>query len=208
MKIVEIILVLAFPNIWVLHIATQFEADALDALFNLGKPQTNWKQNLEILTQSIRLIHTWVSSIGSQQHRNVCNSSFLRNRKVYPAWHTDGIFCRWISHISADRDQWGLWIMSLSRFWWGVPAKKREGPSCSSDLGVICSLLHLQCLFFPTISSVSIIPLIYHWTFHSIPAVLFELSFISQHILCLSQFLPLVPGQSGFLHYIEFVYLF
>lgn len=34
--------------------------------------------------------------------------------KVIPAWKADGIFCRWISHISADRGQEGLEIISLS----------------------------------------------------------------------------------------------
>jgi len=58
MKIAEIILVLSFPSVRVLHITAQLKADALDAFFNLGKPQTNLKQNLKILTQSIRLIHT------------------------------------------------------------------------------------------------------------------------------------------------------
>lgn len=43
MKIAEIILVLVFLNICVIHSATQVKADALDALFNLGKPQTNGK---------------------------------------------------------------------------------------------------------------------------------------------------------------------
>ena len=47
----------------------------------------------------------------------------------------------------------------LSRFWWGVSAKRSKGPFWSSGLGVICSLLCLLCLF-QNVSSFSIIPLI------------------------------------------------
>lgn len=197
MKIAEIILVLAFFG--VLHIATQFKADALDALFNLGNPLTNWKWNLEILTRSIRSIDTWVSNIESQQHRNVYLLGFLRNCKLYIAWNTDGSFCRWISHVSADRGQWGLWIMSLSRFWWGVSGKRREGPFL---------LVWSRCDLFSPALAVSLFPyclLVQHHTsdphldfpFHSCCAAwaIFHLSstysmFLSQFHLCCLTSLP------------------
>lgn len=79
-KVADIILVLAFPNIRVLAIVAKFKTDTLDAVFNLWKSQKKKKSWLKTKSGNPITKHqteTWVSSTGSQQHRNVYHLSFL-----------------------------------------------------------------------------------------------------------------------------------
>lgn len=84
-----------------------------------------------------------------------------------------------------------------------VSAKRRKGPFCLSDVGMICSLLHYPCLFahFLLIQHHTSEPTL-DFPFHSCCAMwaIFRLS--STYAEFWTKFLPLLPGQSAVLPYI------